>query len=246
MHKKILVLGANGKIGNIISEYLINCGHYVLLQDLGFSQPNNILDTEDNSNFKYLIGDISNTEYLENVVFKDDFDVVINTSYLRGKDYGEKFNKLTMDQFNDTISLSLGSSFALMQMAFNKSISEKKELNFINFSSIYGVIAPRFEIYEGTEMTMPIEYAAVKSALLGLTRYFAKAAKGTLFRVNCVSPGGIYDNQDEQFKTKYNEHCRSKGMLQPSDLNGLINFLVSDGSRYINGQNIIVDDGFTL
>jgi NAD(P)-dependent dehydrogenase (short-subunit alcohol dehydrogenase family) len=74
----------------------------------------------------------------------------------------------------------------------------------------------------------------------------AKYLKGTNIRVNCLSPGGIFDNQNEKFLSKYNDKCLNKGMLDANDLTGTLLFLISDQSKYINGQNLIVDDGFTL
>ena len=116
----------------------------------------------------------------------------------------------------------------------------------INMSSIYGVMAPRFEVYQGTPMTMPVEYAAIKSGLLHLTRYFAQYLKGSNIRVNALSPGGILDRQPEAFLARYRALCADKGMLNPSDLAGSLVFLLSDLSRHVDGQNLIVDDGFSL
>jgi len=93
---------------------------------------------------------------------------------------------------------------------------------------------------------LPIEYAAIKSALIRMTKYLAKYLKDCNIRVNSISPGGIFDNQPDEFVKKYNEKCLSKGMLAKSDLNGTLLYLLSDMSKYVNGQNIIVDDGFVL
>ena len=118
--------------------------------------------------------------------------------------------------------------------------------NIINIASVYGVIAPRFEVYEGTKMTMPVEYAVIKSALIHVTRYMAKYFKGMNIRVNSISPGGIFDNQSEIFLRKYHNLALSKGILDKIDLKGTLLYLLSDMSKYVNGQNIVVDDGFTL
>ena len=118
--------------------------------------------------------------------------------------------------------------------------------NIVNISSIYGVVAPKFEIYENTVMTMPVEYAAIKAGLINLTRYMAKYFKKMNIRVNALSPGGILDKQPESFLDAYAAQCLNKGMLDKSDLSGTLIYLLSDMSKYVNGQNIIVDDGFTL
>jgi NAD(P)-dependent dehydrogenase (short-subunit alcohol dehydrogenase family) len=114
-------------------------------------------------------------------------------------------------------------------------------------SSVYGIMAPRFEIYEGTEMTMPVEYAAIKAAVINLTVYFAKYYKGSNIRFNCLCPGGNRRvNHDKAFVEKYSKYGMSKGLLDKEDLMGTFAFLLSDESKMINGQNIVVDDGFTL
>ena len=118
--------------------------------------------------------------------------------------------------------------------------------NIINLASIYGVIAPRFEIYDNTPMTMPVEYAAIKSGLIHLTKYMAKYFKGKNIRVNTISLGGIEDKQPEPFLKAYKEFCLNKGMLNAKDISGTVLYLLSDLSEFVNGQNIVVDDGFTL
>lgn len=74
----------------------------------------------------------------------------------------------------------------------------------------------------------------------------AKYFKGMNIKVNALSPGGILDSQPEAFLTKYKEQCLNKGMLDKSDMKGTLIYLLSDMSRYVNGQNIVVDDGFSL
>jgi len=109
-----------------------------------------------------------------------------------------------------------------------------------------GVSPPKFDHYEGTNMTSPIEYSAIKSGVISITRWLSKYYKNKNIRVNCISPGGILDGQDKIFLEKYKESCNSKGMLDPKDISGSLLFLISDNSKYINGQNIIIDDGWTL
>ena len=95
-------------------------------------------------------------------------------------------------------------------------------------------------------MTMPVEYAAIKSGLIHLTKYMAKYFKGMNIKVNTLSPGGILNNQPEVFLEEYKKNCLNKGMLENIDLKGTLIYLLSDMSTYVNGQNIIVDDGFIL
>ena len=70
--------------------------------------------------------------------------------------------------------------------------------------------------------------------------------KNKNIRVNSISPGGILDQQPQSFLDKYRDSCTSKGMLDPTDVAGTVLFLFSDQSKYINGQNIVIDDGWSL
>ena len=172
-------------------------------------------------------------------------DAVVNNAYPRNKKYGRKLDDVTYHDFCENVNMHLGGYFLVAQQ-FCIAFKEQGCGNVINLSSIYGNMTPRFEIYERTQMTMPVEYAAIKSAIIQLTRYFAQYYKGTGIRINCLSPGGILADQPIEFLKSYNKFCASKGMLVPQDLQGALLFLLSDDSRYMTGQNLIVDDGFSL
>lgn len=172
-------------------------------------------------------------------------DALVNNAYPRNKNYGRKFEDVTYEDFCENLNINLGGYFLTSQQFLNY-FTQQGYGNIINISSIYGVIAPRFEIYENTAMTMPVEYAAIKSALIHLSKYMAKYYKGKNIRVNSISLGGLYDNQPTSFLESYKAFCMNKGMLDKSDINGTLVYLLSDLSQFVNGQNIIVDDGFTL
>ncbi len=116
----------------------------------------------------------------------------------------------------------------------------------INIASIQGISAPKFDHYENTKMVSPIEYSIAKSGIISLTKYLAKYFKGKKIIVNCVSPGGIKSNQPLNFQRRYNKSCNSKGLLNGKDIVNAIIFLISEKSNYITGQNIVIDDGWSL
>lgn len=172
-------------------------------------------------------------------------DAVVNNAYPRNSRYGRRMEDVEYVDFCDNLGMHLGGYFLVMQR-FAAYFKREGGGNMINVSSIYGVVAPRFEVYAGTPMTMPVEYAAIKSGLLHLTRYFAQYLKGSNIRVNALSPGGILDRQPEAFLERYRSLCADKGMLNPGDIAGSLLFLLSDLSRHVDGHNLIVDDGFSL
>ena len=106
--------------------------------------------------------------------------------------------------------------------------------------------APKFEHYYNLKMNSPIEYSAIKSGIIAVSRYLSKYYKNKNIRVNCISPGGIKDKQPDLFIKRYRESCNSKGLLDGKDISKLILFLLSDKSKYISGQNLVIDDGWTL
>jgi NAD(P)-dependent dehydrogenase (short-subunit alcohol dehydrogenase family) len=172
-------------------------------------------------------------------------DAVVNNAYPRNSQYGRKLEDVTYGDFCENVGLHLGGYFLVAQQ-FGLLFKEQGGGNIINMASIYGVMAPRFEIYKDTSMTMPIEYAAIKSGVIQLSKYFAKYFLASGVRVNTLSPGGILDKQPTSFLKAYNANCGPKGMLNSEDVIGPLVFLLSDSSKHITGQNFIVDDGFSL
>ena len=172
-------------------------------------------------------------------------DALVNNAYPRNKNYGRRFFEVEYADFCENLNLNIGGYFLTSQQLASY-FQKQGHGNIINISSIYGVIAPKFEVYDNTSMTMPVEYAAIKAAIIHLTKYMAKYFKGMNIRVNTLSPGGILDKQPEAFLEAYRKQCLNKGMLDKSDMRGTLVYLLSDLSAYVNGQNIVVDDGFSL
>ena len=250
-NKTALVVGAAGLLGREIVSSIVKEGGRVVAADFNKEALETLTELFDANQLITIEIDITSKESIKNVFHSIDsawggFDVAVNTAYPRNANYGRKVFDVTFEDFSENLGLHLGGYFLFMQQCAAYTKEKRAPLSVVNLSSIYGLMAPRFEIYDGTSMTVPVEYAAIKSALLHLNKYFTSFMKGTGFRVNSVSPGGLLDNQDEKFLSKYNAHCMEKGMLNPEDVTGAINFLLSDNSRYMSGQNLIVDDAFSV
>lgn len=173
-------------------------------------------------------------------------DGAVNTTYPKNRNYGAHFFDVPLHSFNENLSLHLGSAFLFMQQCAAYFKQHEQPFALVNISSIYGVVAPKFEIYENTSMTMPVEYAAIKSAIQHLSKYTVAYVNDSRFRINCVSPGGIFDHQPEPFLCAYKAKTHGVGMLDVDEVIGSVLFLLSGHSRYVTGQNIVVDDGFSL
>ncbi|MDC0533093.1 SDR family oxidoreductase, partial [Candidatus Pelagibacter sp.] len=151
-----------------------------------------------------------------------------------------KKNNLYLD-LNNQLGLAILISQKILRLFKSQGFG-----NLVFLSSIQGVNAPKFEHYKNTSIVSPIEYSAIKAGIIAITKYLSKYFKKSNIRVNSISPGGILDNQPKNFLKNYKKSCNDKGLLDVNDLVGTVLFLTSDHSRYINGQNIIVDDGWTL
>lgn len=250
-NKNILIIGAGGLLGSKVVESLLNSGAKVIATDIDMeslvSKLDNIGIDQNNSNLSIHQLDINNEKFVKeffNLV--ENIDGVVNCAYPRNKKYGAHFFDVTLESFNENVSLNLGSTFLITQQCAAYFSRHTKELSLVNISSIYGVVAPKFDIYKNTTMTMAVEYAAIKSALLHLNKYVVAYVKNSKFRINSISPGGVLDDQPDSFLQEYKAQTLGKGMLDPEDLMGAIKFLLSDSSQFVNCQNIIIDDGFTI
>jgi len=252
--KVVVITGGAGLIGEEIVKGVVSQGGLAIIADIDNDRMNRVseklckflpsdqidtckLDVTSKYSLQKCI-DYVGTKYQK-------IDALVNNAYPRNKAYGKHFFDVEYDDVVENVGMNLGGCIISAQV-FSSYFKNQGYGNIINLSSIYGVVAPKFEIYDNTKMTMPVEYAAIKSGVLHLTEYIAKYLKDSNIRVNAISPGGILDGQPNNFLREYKHNCLSKGMLDPVDLIGTLVFLLSDMSTFINGQNIIVDDGFSL
>ncbi|MBL96699.1 MAG: flagellin modification protein A [Legionellales bacterium] len=250
--KKILVIGAAGLLGIGLVKQLLIEGAEVVAVDINIDVLEKHLNSLDglryNAAVTFVNADFSKKKQVQKL-FEDVGDSLtgaVNCAYPRNENYGKHFFDVDVNDFNENVSINLGSSFLFMQECARYFKSNNNDFSLVNISSIYGVIAPKFELYSNTDMTTPVEYSAIKSALIHLSRYVIKYVSDSRFRVNLVSPGGIYDEQPGNFLDAYKQETFGEGMLDVADILGSIIFLLSSASRFVNGQNIIVDDGFSI
>ena len=248
--KVVIVTGGAGLLGKTFCQAIADNGGIAVVAEYDIAIAEKLCASLGNASIvpaQVNITDKASVETLITTISKKygKIDALVNSAYPRNKNYGKHFFEVTYDDFCENLGMNLGGYFLTSQL-FAKYFYEQGFGNIINLASIYGVIAPRFEIYDNTRMTMPVEYAAIKSGLIHLTKYMAKYFKGKNIRVNTISLGGIEDKQPESFLKAYKEFCLNKGMLNAKDIAGTVLYLLSDLSEFVNGQNVVVDDGFTL
>jgi len=253
--KVIIVAGGSGKIGTAFVKSILDNGGICIVADINKNVEFEESLKNENQSIDFIKTELTDKMSILNLISKtiskySKIDAYVNTSYPRNKNWGSKFDDVDILDFCENSNLHLGSYFLSGQQMC--SFFKKQGYgNIIQIASIQGVTTPKFDTYKGIvnngkEMTSPAEYSIFKAGIIHFSKYLAKYYKGCNIRSNCISPGGILNGQPELFLERYNDCCLSKGMLDPEDISGTLVYLLSDMSKYVNGQNIVVDDGWSL
>lgn len=237
--KVIIVTGGSGLIGRAIIKDITLKGGFAVNADIS-------VETDLNRNLIKI--DITNEESVAEGIEKiaqhfGKIDGLVNNAYPRTKDWGAKFEDITFDSWRTNVDIQMNSSFLMIQKVMPQLLSSKGSI--VNIASIYGVVGNDFSIYENTNINTAAPYAAIKGGIINLTRYLCAYYGKRGVRVNCVSPGGIFDNQHEIFVNNYERKVPLGRMGNADDIAPAISFLLSEDAKYITGQNLIVDGGWT-
>lgn len=252
--KIIFVVGACGRIGKELCKAILKNKGIAVLADINEKALKDLkeeLHKEFDQELLSLKLDITSKESLNDAILKTEqkykkIDAFVNSSYPCGKNWGKTpYYELSYEELCENLNLHLG-GFILASQEFVKYFKKQGYGNIINLSSIMGVYAPKFENYKNTSMQSSLEYSVIKAGINHLGVWLAKELFNTNIRVNTLAAGGILDNQPQIFLDAYRKCCASKGMLEASDLCGTLVFLLSDASKFITGQTLVVSDGWGL
>jgi NAD(P)-dependent dehydrogenase (short-subunit alcohol dehydrogenase family) len=161
-----------------------------------------------------------------------------------------RLENFPLDQWHQDLSVGLTGAF-LCSRVFGGEMARRRQGVIVNVSSDLGVIAPDQRIYrssdraEHQQSVKPVTYSVVKTGLIGLTRYLATYWAERGVRVNAISPGGVYNNQPEDFVHRLTSLIPMGRMAHVDEYQGAMLFLCSDASSYMTGANLIVDGGRT-
>jgi len=246
--KTIIVTGGYGYLGKAISDSLEFHGAQVIVA--AKTRDKFISAFGDNSKVDFIEFDISDTGSIVNgyeTVMKKygRIDVLINNAFYSK---GQSPELMTDEEWAYGIDGTLNSVFRTIREIipfFNRQGSGK----IINVSSMYGLVAPDFSVYDDSpEFLNPPHYGAAKAGVLQLTKYYASYLGKHNIQVNAVTPGP-FPSSTVQNNTKFIEELKAKTCLKrigiPEDLAGIFTFLSSDAANYITGQNFIIDGGWT-
>lgn len=240
MNKVIVVTGGSGLIGKAIIKTLIDESWMVINLDIEFHE---------NFGEEQIKCDITKPHEIQEAIknIKNRYNKInglVNNAYPRTKDWGFHFNEINIESWRKNVDYQLNSLFFVTQQILQIMVGQN-EGSIVNMGSIYGTVGNNFNIYQNTGITAPAAYSAIKGGVINLTRYLASLYGPNGIRINCVSPGGVFNDQDYIFVKQYEKQVPLRRMAQPEDISPAVKFLLSDESKYITGHNLIVDGGWT-
>ena len=159
-----------------------------------------------------------------------------------------RLENFPLNQWEADIAVGLTGAFLCAQIIGNE-MAKRKSGVIVNIASDLAVIAPDQRLYhqpglpEGQQPVKPVTYSVVKTGLLGLTRYLATYWAEMGIRVNAISPGGVYNNQPDDFVQRLTNLIPLGRMANMDEYQAAILFLCSDASAYMTGANLVVDGG---
>lgn len=254
--KVALVTGASGGIGRVICRTLAELGADIALldrnddalqklaaelrNDLGVNAQPILMDLEAENQRLTVVDRICEHFSGLNVLINN--AAFVGDSRLTG--WAVKFEHQEIDTWRRAFEVNLTACFHLCQL-LTPMLSQGDSGSIVNIGSIYGIVGPDWRLYSGTSMGNPAAYAASKGGLIQLTRWLSTVLAPRI-RVNCISPGGVFRGQPQNFVDEYVARTPLGRMATEEDFMGAIAFLSSGLSKYVTGQNLVIDGGWTV
>ena len=175
-------------------------------------------------------------------------DVLVNnaafTTASQSKNYGAAFADFPLEDWNAILEVNLTGTFLGCQTIGAEMLRAGRG-SIINLASLYGVVSPNHRMYPGTGIQQPVAYSVSKAAVLALTRYLGTLWMESGVRVNCLTPGGVFNDHNETFTSRFAQLCPAGRMARPDEMRGAVLYLASDASSYCTAHNLVVDGGWT-
>ena len=266
--KYALITGAGGLLGYEHASALLEINSNVILTDIS----NDILVINKNKLIKQFPSlnkgqilcysmDVTSIksiqEVCDNLKSHEIFiDILINNAAVDHKvgenksiEITNEFEEFSLEKWNKEISVGLTGAFQCAKVFGKSMIKANRSGVVLNIASDLSVIAPDQRIYKvesksnDKQFFKPVTYSVIKTGLVGLTRYLSTYWADKNIRTNALSPGGVFNNQNQEFVTKLTNLIPMNRMANIDEYRGAIQFLCSDASSYLNGQNIVIDGG---
>jgi len=255
--KIIIVTGGLGQLGRQFSKSLEdNCAKVVVFDN---KKPSEGADAQNRENYLYLEVDVT-----DKVSIQEGLDIIktkwgipnglINNAAMDSPpgapaEENGPFETYPELSFEKIMDVNVKGVF-LMSQVVGGAMAEAGRGSIININSIYGLVSPDQNIYayrrnNGELFYKPVAYSVSKSALLNLTRYLSTYWGAKNVRVNTLTFGGVFNNQDEHFLKAYCPKVPLGRMAREDEYNGAVIFLLSEASSYMTGSNLVIDGGWT-
>jgi 2-deoxy-D-gluconate 3-dehydrogenase len=257
-----LVTGGAGLLGRQFTRALGEAGAGVVVADLDYEAARTHAQRLNDVGLRAIpVGvDVTSPESVSEMVDSavseySSLDVIVNSAALDPKFDPENldaqsnnaFETYPLETWKKAMDVNLTGLFLACQAAARQMLIQEHGV-IINICSTYGLVGPDQRLYEraeGHRQYKPVYYTVSKAGVLGLTRYLATYYAGKPIRVNALTPGGVYNQHDDDFLKAYSARTVMGRMAEPDEMSGAIVFLASEASSYMTGANLIVDGGWT-
>ena len=263
--KSALITGAAGLLGIEHAAALLECGATVVLTDVSesllraakaglsqdFAAERIITFVMDVSNPKAIQG-VAQTLALQGLRV----DILVNNAAIDPKVKGDegvletsRLENFSLEQWNFQVTVGLTGAFLCSQVFGSAMAQDGRGGVILNIASDLSVFSPDQRLYrkeglaESMQPVKPVTYSVIKAGLIGLTRYLATYWADSGVRANALSPGGINNGQSEEFVQRLTSLIPLGRMASRDEYRSAVQFLCSDASAYLNGQNIVMDGG---
>jgi NAD(P)-dependent dehydrogenase (short-subunit alcohol dehydrogenase family) len=228
-----LVTGATGQLGSAFCHTLSEAGAHVVAADLRESADVRSVD----------ITDPDSVERLLAAVAKDhgQLDILVNNA---GIGVYTPLAERELDDLARVSAVNLSGTVLCTRAASR--LMQDSGGSVVNIGSIYGIVSPDPRIYGSSGRNSSEIYGATKAGVIQLTKWLAVHLAGARIRVNAISPGGVFADQEPQFVREYESRTPLGRMATVDDVQGALLFLASDASSYVTGHNLVVDGGWSV
>ncbi len=257
--KNVLITGAAGLLGEQHAKAILEINGSVILTDIKNSKlltlKEKLTKNYQQKNIYTLKMDISSEKSIEKALKnlkkkKIIVDILINNAALNPQPnknfYQYKLENFDLYDWNSEIKVGLTGYFLCIKY-FGSDMAKRNRGVILNISSDLSVISPDQRIYKKkgnkNQYYKPVTYSVIKTGISGLTRYVSTYWASNNIRCNSLSPGGIFNKQNEEFVKKIKKLIPLNRLANNSEYKEAIQFLCSDASSYMTGQNIIIDGG---
>ena len=266
--KTALITGAAGLLGMEHAVALLESGAQVVMTDIGESALQsahaNLANTFDATKIISKVMDVTTPQRIRAVAEElsaEGFriDILVNNAAIDPKVQGDKgvletsrLENFPLDQWDLQVAVGLTGAFLCCQIFGAAMARDGKGGVILNISSDLSIFSPDQRLYrkEGVpdelQPVKPVTYSVIKAGLIGLTRYLATYWADQGLRCNALSPGGVFNDQSEQFVQRLSSLIPLGRMASRDEYRAAVQFLCSDASSYMNGQNVVMDGGRSI